>query len=415
MYKKDSRLNYSGKKYYEIFIFAVLMFEFAVLLPNINNNDPYMVTFYFLSYQDLGLNTRLFIGSVFKIFAEYISVKTLFYCICIITACLNGLVALVLGKVLRRSFDETTDSLKIFIILFLSSPFSLCFLFYKGNFGYFDLYLVLVTVIMFLFTGNKYLKWLVPALCIIAEAIHPGWMLLYMPAIVIILIYKYYKNKYKKSSLILCAITFLIASISLFYFQFLPHHIDFKSPEAVVSFIQHRTDSSLNSDIIMANYFLKVSTYFYDSLHVVLSLAFSSSVCLLVIVSPLITVFFFLWLKAFKKAEDKFAKFIVLLCMAAPAVSIPIFFSFDWDRWIAAIFIVQFSLVFYFLDSGFACVVESAENIRIYFQKHLFLFIFIIVFMSIMIFSLGRVFFYLKIDKDYVFNHMIAKYHALTG
>jgi len=414
MYKKDSRLNYSGKKYYEIFIFAVLMFEFAVLLPNINNNDPYMVTFYFLSYQDLGLNTRLFIGSVFKIFAEYISVKTLFYCICIITACLNGLVALVLGKVLRRSFDETTDSLKIFIILFLSSPFSLCFLFYKGNFGYFDLYLVLVTVIMFLFTGNKYLKWLVPALCIIAEAIHPGWMLLYMPAIAIILIFEHYKNKYKKTSLILCAITFLIASISLFYFQFLPHHIDFKSPEAVVSFIQHRTDFPLNSDIIMSNYFLKVGTYFYDSLHAVKSFAISYSVCVLAMTSPLIAIFISLWLKAFKKAEDKFAKFIVLLCMASPAASFPMFFNLDWDRWIAAIFIVQFSLVIYFLDSGFACVVEAAEDIRAFFQKHLFLFVFIIVFMSMMVFSLGKVFLYLQIDKNYIFS-LIAKYRALTG
>lgn len=403
-------MNSTEKKYYEIFIFAVIMFEFAVLLPGINNMDSYVVTFYLLSYQDLGLNNRLFIGSVFKIFAEYISSETLYYYICAITICLNCMVALVLGKVFRRSTDEKTDSLKIFIILFLSSPFSLSHLFNSANFGYFDLYFIILTLIMVIFIRNKYLKWLIPILCIIAEAIHPGWFLLYMPAIAIILICEFYINKYKKSSTVICIVSFLAASLALLYFQFLPHSINFATPEDVVRFIQHRTDYPLESvEIILSNYFLDVRTLLYDSIPAVLSFVLPYSICILVMTSPLIAVFITLWLQAYKKAQDKFSKVIILLCMAAPIVSLTIFFNFDWDRWISAIFIVQFMLVFYFLDSGFACVIEAAEHIKLYFQKHRVLFVFIVGYLSMMVFSFGRVFLYSLIDKDYIYS-LISKW-----
>ena len=390
------------------------MFELVVLQPGINNIDSYVVTFYFLSYDVMGLNPRLFIGSVFKIFAEYISTETLYRCIFIIHICLNGLVALVLGRVLRRSSEGKLNSLAIFLLLFLSSPFSLSFLFNNGNFGYLDLYFVIITVVMVVFIRNKYLKWLIPALCVIAEAINSGWFLLYMPAVAIILMYESYNNKYIKSSAALCIASFLTALISLIVFQFLPHRINFATPEDVVRFVQHRTDYPLDSDIILTNFFLNVRTYFYDSIQAVLSFALPYSICVLIMTSPLIVVFIALWLQAYKKAKDKFSKLIVLLCMASPIVAISLFFNLDWDRWISAIFLVQFLLVFYFLDSDFPCVVEAAENIKLYFKKHMFLFVFIIGYMSLMVFSFGRVFLYSLIDRNYIFS-LLDKYRSLVG
>ena len=413
--KNVSCLIRSDRKYYEVFIFAVLMFEFFYVCPGIHNMNEWTVTNYFFSYQDLGFNSRFFIGSIFKIFFEYISASTLYYCIFFIIIITNAFAAIILGNVIRRSPKDRLDSLKVFLALFLASPFSLSFLFDNNNFGRLDTYLIIITGIMLLFIRHNHLKWLIPILCVIATSIHQGYFMTYMPIIAIVLIYECYKNRFKTSSMVLCGASFLLIIFSFVFFQFLAPNLDFKSAADVVKFLSHRTDLRLNEDLIFTEYFINADTWLSDIWQIIKTFAIPYGVCVPVITSPLIAVFFSLWSTAFKKADDKFAKFIVFLCMAAPVISIPLFVGPDWDRWISAIFIVQFLLVFYFLDAGFSCVVESAENIRVFFSKHLTLFIIILIFISLMIFSDVRILFGVYFDRmqDY-YNEVIDKYKTMT-
>jgi len=406
----NSRLASPAKKYYEIFIFAVLMFEFVVLCPGIQQLNPWAVTPYFLSYQDFGFNSRLLIGSIFKMFSEHISSSAFYYCIIIIITCMNAFIAVTLGKVLRRSTNDKADSLKVFIMLFLASPFSLSFLFYGENFGRFDTYLIIITVIMMLIVRHKYLKWLIPVLCFIAVATYQGYVMTYMPIIAVILIYECYKNKFKKSSIGLCSITFLIIILSSLYFQFFVSGFDYKSAEAVVALLQPRTDLALSANEIIFEYFVNVNTWFFDELKIIQSFAVPYTICVLIATFPLIAVFLTLWSSAFKKAQDKFSKFIIFLCMAAPMMSLPIFIGNDWDRWISAVFITQFSLAFYFLDSGFDCILKSADKIGGYLVKHKILFVFIVLFLSTLLFALPRFLFMIMQQSAVdIFNTVLEK------
>jgi len=391
--KKGNNLNLHNKKYYEIFIFAILMFEFAVLNPGIQHMDEWNTTYYFLSYQDFGFNSRLLIGSIFKFFTEYISNSTLFYCILAVIICMNASVAVILGKILRNFPDESLSSLKVFIILFLINPFSLATLFDKGNFGIFDIYLVITTIIMMLVVRHNYFKWLIPALCMIALGIQQVYIVTYMPIIVVILIYEWYKSGYKKSYIVLCGVSFSLMIFLFVYFEFLAPELPFNNAKEVVSFLSHRTDIALSYVVINDEYFFKATNWFSEVWHFTSLFVIPYGVCALVVTSPLIVIFFSLWSTAFKKAKDKFAKFIMLLCITAPLISLPIFTQTDWDRWISAIFIVQFSLAIYFLASGFNCVIESADNIRNYFQKHKLLFAVIIIYLSMLMFSDERILF----------------------
>jgi hypothetical protein len=393
--QNNLRRDYNGKQNIEIFILAVLMFQFIVLCPGIEHLNPFAVTPYFLSYQDFGFNSRLFVGSIFKLFSEYISSSTIYYSIIVIIIFMNALVALTLGAAFRRSSIETSGSFQVFMILFLSSPFSLSFLFHGENFGRFDTYLIIITVIMMLIVRRKYLRWLIPILCFAAVAIYQGYVMLYMPVIAIILVYECYKNRFKLSSLFLCGSSFSIIIALSIYFQYSTPGFDFKNAQAVVDYLAHRTDFKLSEIMIFTEYFINVVDSFPYQIQIVKSFAVPYTVIVIAMTSPLIAVFGSLWSVAFKTAQDRFLKFIIFLCMAAPLMSLPIFIGNDWDRWISAVFITQFSLAFYFMYSGFECITISAAKISGYFTMHRALFLFICLFLAALLFSVSRFLFML--------------------
>lgn len=412
LYKKTDN-SLIDKKHYEIFIFAILMLEFVILCPGIKDVNSWAFSYYFLSYQDLGFNSRLLIGSVFKLFSDYISLSGLYWCIIFIATGMNAFVAVILGKVLRRSTTDKIESLEVFIALFLASPVSLSFLFGFNNFGRLDMYLIIFTIMMMICLKNRILKWFIPLLCIFAMATHQGYFLLYFPAIMIMLIYELYKNKFSKTYLLLCLATIITAVTSFLYFQFLIPELNFKNAADVVSFLSHRTDYAISLDVIYIEYFANIDTWFFVAIELLKAFAFPYGLCMLVATAPLIIIFLLLWRHACKKADDKFSKLIILLCITAPAFSLPLFIGNDWDRWIPAIFLTQFMLLFYFFDSGFFCVVESAKKIHAFFHIHYLIFLIVIICLASFIFS-DTVFliFYFMQKVLVFFSETLASYHA---
>lgn len=400
--------------HYEMMIFLFLMINFIVFHPAMQNMNDMMATLYLFSYQDMGFNSRFFIGSVFRLFFKYISAETLYFSICFIITCFNALVAFSLGSFIRDTRKDRRPILGIWVILFLANPFSLSFLYDYWNFGYLDLYLVGLTFIMILCIKFKKMIWLLPILCLIAMAIHTAWIFLYMPVVIIILFYECYKSNFKVSSIILLVSTVVILVTSLMYFQFFTPDLDFKSTEDVIGFLSERTNLKLSFDYIMANYFLPTFTVLPDALFIIKSWALPYTINVFVITTPIILVFLNFWLRTFKKAENNHIKRIVLLCIIAPVVTLPMFAFMDWDRWICAIFIVQFLLFFYFWNDGLECVVMSAKEIHSFFKAHSLLFLLVVIFLSTQMFSLSRpLYYHLQTDMLDFFNEMVKK-HVLS-
>lgn len=411
---KDNRLSSSNKQYYELFIFAVLMFQLVIICPGIRQMNPFAITPYFLSYQDFGFNSRLFIGTIFRLCSKYISSSAVYYSILIIIICMNALIASMLGRFIRRCSSEKADSAVVFLILFLSSPFSLSFLFDAENFGRLDTYLVIITLIMLLVVRRKYLRWLIPILCFAAVAIHQGYVMTYMPIIAVILIFECYKNRFKVANLLLCGSSFLIIFALSIYFQYFAPGFGFENAQAVVQYLAHRTDFELSEIMIFTEYFINVVFSFSYQVQIVKSFAVPYTVTILLMTSPLLAVFGFLWSSAFKLVRNKLEKFIIFLCMAAPLMSLPIFIGNDWDRWISAVFITQFALVFYFMNAGFEGVTESADKIRDFVAEHTMLFVIVVLFLSAMMFSGARLlFFVLQQSAVDIFYEMLEQARTL--
>jgi hypothetical protein len=217
----------------------------------------------------------------------------------------------------------------------------------------------------------------------------------YMPIIAVILIYEFYKYRYKTANLFLCGSSFLIIIALSIYFQYFAPGFNFENAQAVVEQLAHRTDFELSEIMIFTEYFINVVYSFPYQIQIVKSFAVPYTLTVLIMTSPLIAVFGFLWSSAFKSARDRPAKFIIFLCIAVPLMSLPIFIGNDWDRWISAVFITQFALAFYFLNAGFECVVISANKIHAFFAKHTSLFIFVVLFLSAMMFSGARLLFFI--------------------
>ena len=399
------RLKTDGNKYYELFIFSVLMFEFEMFCPEIQHLNPWLTTPYFMSYQDFGLNARVVIGTVFRLFTEYISAKTLYYTIIATIVCMNALAAITFGKIMRRSSEDRRKSLFIFLILFLVCPFSFSYMFYGDNFGVFDIYLVIINFVIMHIVRYKKLRWLIPALCLIAVAIHQGYVMMYMPAVLVILVYETVNNRFKKSDIILFLLTtFAVGSASL-YFQFFTPELGFGSSQAVVDFLEQRTDLNLLSDMIFVEYFINVNYWAADGITIVKGFAFKYSAVVISAIFPVILVLLSLWLVAYKNAKSFKEKMTPLLCLLCPLATLPMFvLGMDWDRWLSAVFISQFMLVFYLLDSGFDCVVNSAKKIKEYLCTYKVVLLAIILYMSFSMFSQVRSYSY-YISEEIVENY----------
>ncbi|MPN04161.1 hypothetical protein SDC9_151397 [bioreactor metagenome] len=252
------------------------------------------------------------------------------------------------------------------------------------------MYLILITVLMVWIVRHKYLKWLIPGLCFAAIAIYQGYIMLYMPVIVIVLFYEFYKNKFKWNYLVLLVSTVGIGALLSVYFQYFTPGFGFQHAETVVEYLAARTDFKLSETMIFTEYYINVVDFFSYQIQIVKAFAVPYTICVLTMTLPVITVFVVVWVSAFLNAKDRASKFIILLCMVAPLMTVPIFIGNDWDRWISAVFITQFALAIYLMDSGFDCLLRAAGKISAYFVLHKTLFVFMLLYLSVFMFSLSR-------------------------
>jgi hypothetical protein len=251
--RSDPQRNTHEKRFAELFIFGVLSFQLLVLLPDIRHLNPFVVTPYFMSYQDFGFQSRMFIGTVFRLFSETIGTSALYY----------TLIAVVVGfkraccrNPRQRLAPMSADAEKgftVFLILFLCSPFSLSFLFHAENFGRFDMYLIVLTTIMVCVVRHKYLKWLIPLLCVACVAIYQGYIMLYMPIIAIILIYEGIRKHLRISYLIIGGLSVLSVAALSVYFQYGAPGFAFQTSADVIDYLAPRTDFELSELMIFGN------------------------------------------------------------------------------------------------------------------------------------------------------------------
>ena len=157
---------------YEIIFFAIMLFRFFTLLPIRIN--WWVSTYYACDYSH-GFIQRGFIGQVFKYITNNdISKDNAYIFIYIQTCLLMALVAFAFGALVRNVKKEHNKKiLSTLLIVYIFMPFSLSYLFGYTNFGRFDLYLYIITIlqVFMLYKNPKFYKLIIATalslLCII--------------------------------------------------------------------------------------------------------------------------------------------------------------------------------------------------------------------------------------------------------
>jgi len=380
---KSFFLKVYEKLKYELPIFILLIIQ---LIPQDLDfaKDPYS-SILSLDYR-IGFAPKLFMGSVLALFTDYRGHKqvNIFFTVIFILSFI--LLAWVAGRLIRSAGDDTKQIMIFFVALFLAGPYTTAFLFPQLFSP--DRFLVIFTLLALLVLAKPKIKWLLPFILFMALATHQMFAFAYMPAIAILLLYEMNNSKFSKETIVFSAVNFLTMAAASSYF-FLFTGLKNFSLDKLVSYAQTKTDIPIRKDMIEGYFLLnpfkfikytEASSFTLDSI--------GDEVRAIIFLIPLIVIFFFIWKNAIKFSENKFEKFIFVLCILVPVARLPLFvMTTEVYRGRIGMILVQFFLLFYFLYKGNSAVTESVKKISEFFKKNVFLTLLVIAYFALTYFQ----------------------------
>ncbi len=376
----------------------IFLFFFTRLFISFFDRETFstwITTPYVINYHS-GFIARAFIGSVIAIFTDYLTLKQFKIIAFTATLLLIALISFLIGKVITKTHQELKNAVLIFVFFFISAPVSMTYML-EAHFGRFDVYLLLFTLIALVCLRNPVSKWIVPVLCFAAIATHPGYMVTYMPALAIPMLYEVYRSKYSKNSIVIFSSSCFVLIGFFIYFQlFSRGQLDFTAAEEMGRYLSQHTDMKIGMPMLYLEYFAPFPDWVTkwvipESLSMNLP---QVGIALLTVSLPLIVIFWVIWKNSIRNAENKFLKFIFLLCSATPLMFIvSAFFGHDWDRQWAPLINCQFIFLFYFIYSKEVSIMDSLKYLTDYFERHSLILFCILLFASLaMLSNLGTLF-----------------------
>lgn len=388
---------------YEVIIFVFLVAEFLFLasiktLPS----APFVVTHYLISYE-YGFVARGLVGAGFSVLTDSISIRGIFFSAVCVFLFLIVLLSMLLGRILRTSTAENRPVSMLFVALFLASPLSVTYVL-GFHFGRLDVYWILLTLLALAMMKHRVLRWFVPLLCASAVLIHQGYVLTYMPGLMIPIVYEIYASKYSKSVMAvfgLCCVTIITL---FFYLQYAPVSIPFGT---AVDYADHLSakaaDFEAYAPMLQQEFFTSASEWAQGIIFPILKLiALPLGLTLFVFSVPLIVIFGFIWTRSLALTSNPYLKVVFLLCLFAPVIFIPAALAAtDWDRWWAAVLNNQFIFLFYILYSKEVSVTRAAKAVGDFFERRMLVLLLLLIFTNSLTYSrAASIIFPLVMDPD---------------
>jgi len=390
-FNKSNHLLRENKKIfgiYELIIFFFFLFEFFVLTSEKRLESETFVTTHYLMTYETGFISRALIGSVVSLFTDRLTIHLIFVVGAVSYLLLTAGISMLLGHLIRNSESTEKTATTILIILFLSSPLSVTYLL-GFHFARLDIYWIILTLSALICLKKSMLIWTVPLLCGLAVCVHPGFLVTYMPALFIPILYEVYRNNGSKKHVFVfflsCSVT-----IALFaYFQIFPQVIPYANAAEYADHLTKNAAFQADSFMVYLEYFAPLREWLtLFVLPLTATYAFPLGLVLFTFSVPLIWVFSYVWKNSIILTKDKFLRFIFILCASAPlAFLAAAVFGNDWDRWWAAAINTQFILVFYFIISRETNVLKTINKVGSFLSRHILLLLLIIIFTNSLTFS----------------------------
>lgn len=366
-----------------IFVGVILVVYFIVYVPQLQEMHGFCITPYFLRYNDFGFISRGFMGSIVGLFFPYLTLRNLWWIIACFILLSIFLVSWFCGKIANETIEGHTKAINFLVILFCINPASIAFLFYWGNYGRMDLYMIFILIITsYLVIKNKCL-WLIPCLCAVGLMIHQGFVFSYFPTILLLLFYRYIIEK-RNCHLVIFAMTLVCSSALFLYLQFAGKMNGFSYEEVIQILMRHTDYTGLAHDeMVKLEYFTPVLDFV--PLYVLKSLKINiiKIIIILFLISPMIGIIIKIWKFFINEKGKKWILFPVFVLVA----TLPKFIlTVDYGRDFASIVISLFVLVFSLYAMNDLGIIKGIEDLNKAIQKNSLKYIIILILMS----SIGK-------------------------
>lgn len=356
---------------YELPVFLIL-FTLYAFRHDFYTRDIYNIL-HIYDYR-IGFAPRLFIGSLMSIFTDYKSMEFMnnfFNVVCIASIFLFSFAA---GRTIRKSDDRTRSTAIILVMLFLAVPHSRTVFF--PELVSLDRFLVVFTLLVLIVLNKRIFKWLVPILVIVSLATYHGYAFTYMPVVAILLIYEVQRNKKSKQSIALCITSFVAMALFSAYFFLYRGISSIGTIDELIMYSLDKTDirgsvGEFDMKWVLQLLVMTPGEFWGLSVQNGVLKHLSNEVTGMLYLSPLLVVFFLIWLNSIKKSEGRLQKLLYLLCMLAPLIRLPMLvLSQNYVRSRISVVVVQFFLVAYFINTKNPVVSISAGEIGVFLKRN---------------------------------------------
>lgn len=330
-----------AKYKYEFAAGFILLLYMLYYLPRTEDLHDFCVIPYALSYRELGLISRGVIGSLLDLFFRYITINEIWTVIFIQQLLLIILTIYFLSIVKKHSANSEQTGFLFLEVVFTVNPASIAFLFYWGNYGRFDLFMIAASMVISLLIIKGKGKFIIPVLCIIVMAIHQGFAFMYFPCVLMLLFYHALKTKKR----MLLSFTAVSGSCAFIYFQWFAKITSYTF-EDVVQIVQNSTNFPVveQSSMIKLEYFTNVLEFIPVYIIPVIKVNALKLILVFILMLPLEIVLYRIWKVFVKESGNKIYWLIPimpLICIIPKFV-----ITCDYGRDLAALFLSEFIMIF---------------------------------------------------------------------
>lgn len=365
---------------------AVMLIIYLIqYIPLIDDTISWCITPYTLSYK-YGFISRGLVGSVIRLFIPDLTIKHIYLIIGINTVIMCMLTVYFISVIKRNVNDAVMNVYMYLAMLFIVNPGSVAFLFYWGNYGRFDLFMVCILLISSILIIRNRILWIIPFLSVAGILIHQAYVFMYFPALIVLLLYSgYVKNsRYARKIFWITGVTTCIAFLYMQFFSGVAGY----GYEEMMADIYATTDIPeefiTNDMMVRLEYFASVFSTIKAFVIEPIGRNLFKIAWVFILCSPMLVLFKNIWKDFMSKQQ---CRLLWIIPWSGMIGMIPKFLmTNDYGRDFSALIISQFVMMFVLLAMGDKGMRYAFERLYERIKKNPAGYIFMLVYMG----SLGK-------------------------
>lgn len=382
MFKSDTLRKASEKSltYYAVpFIIFAVCIVYLLVTDSFGSASGYYLIHYLYNYGH-GFVARGLIGEIISWFYPVVTDEVTKGAVIIGAVMLAFGAALCIGKALNNARkDKDTFIWTVSFIIFLCL-IPVTFRLYLTD-TKLDKFLWALTLFAVFLADSKYGIYFVPVFCILATLVNPVFLFCSMLLVSLILLQKFYDSCYSVKNGFICGISYVSMIATGLFSTVSEKLLNFSSSEEFMNYYFSRYSGGVpeNTDKFINEWLFD----YFEPLDRIFKLAYeiyfkswgngkSVIISTLLFAVPMYAVLSLIWLKAIRREENKFQKFIFTLCMISPVVLIPpILISWESSKYFENNMVVQICLFVYYCCHNNNSVIYALESAKKWCKNHL--------------------------------------------